>query len=156
MFLYILYRKRKVLLASVNQTNSEKIGNVFDTAIGALLCAISVMIYWYGSYTFTPIEYHMFTLPIFTTGLTLLLFNRHTLRHLVVPILFLFFLTPPPTEIFTGQAQHFLFISAIIANGITNLVGIATTFSDSQYGSTMIAMVTPSGESLSFSVEIAC
>ncbi|MCW4024123.1 MAG: exosortase/archaeosortase family protein [Candidatus Bathyarchaeota archaeon] len=156
MFLYILYRKRKVLLASVNQTHREGLGNIFDTAIGALLCATSVLIYWYGSYTFTPIEYHMFTLPIFTTGLTLLFFNRHTLRHLVVPILFLFFLTPPPTEILYGAGSALSVVSAIVANGVTNLVGIATNFSASQYGSPLISMVTPSGESLTFSVDIAC
>jgi exosortase len=156
LFLYILYRKRKVLSASLNQKHREASGPAVDTAIGALLCAISVLIYWYGSYTFTPIEYHMVTLPIFATGLTLLLFNRHTLRHLAVPILFLFFLTPPPTEILYGAGSALSVLSAIIANGVTNLVGISTTFAASQYGSPIISMVTPAGETLTFSVDIAC
>jgi hypothetical protein len=44
MFLYILYRKRKVLLSSVNPTTREFLGNTFDTAIGALLSATSILI----------------------------------------------------------------------------------------------------------------
>jgi exosortase len=155
MFAYILYRKRKVLIAAVNQKTKDTLNN-FDVAIGVLLCAIAVLVYWYGSYNFTPIEFHMFTLPIFATGLILILFNRHNLRHLAVPILFLFFLVPPPTEILYSAGSALSVLSAKVANGITNLVGISTVFSANQYGSPMISMTRPDMSTSSFSVDIAC
>jgi exosortase len=155
MFAYILFRKRRVLTAAINQNFRDTLNN-FDTAMGALLVAIAVLVYWYGSYNFTPIEIHMFTLPIFATGLILILFNRHNLRHLAVPILFLFFLMPPPTEILYSAGSALSVVSAMAANGITNLVGISTVFSANQYGSPMISMTRPDLTSSSFSVDIAC
>lgn len=43
-----------------------------------------MLLYWHGSYTFTPLEYHILTLPIFAAGLTLILFNPQTLRQVAL------------------------------------------------------------------------
>ncbi len=81
------------------QLSSSIFAKNFAVIVGILLCAIAVLAYWFGSYTFTPLEYHMLTLPILASGLILILFGSQTLKQLAFPIVFLFFLTPPPTEI---------------------------------------------------------
>jgi hypothetical protein len=102
LFGYLLYRKRAMVNAALKQENktfSSTFSKYFVLSAGILLCATAILAYWSGSYTFTPLEYHMLTLPIMVAGLTLIMFNGQTLRHLAFPIAFLFFLTPPPTEI---------------------------------------------------------
>jgi len=81
-FAYLLYRKRKMINASFQhpQTNGNGLQRNFSTISGILLFAISVFTYWYGSYTFTPLEYHMITLPFLLTGLILILFDLQTLK----------------------------------------------------------------------------
>ncbi len=84
------------LQSHVNQVVG--LGNIL-ALLQISLCAVAILVYWYGSYTFIPLEYHMFTLPFLTAGLTLLLFNFQTLKQLLFPIAFLTFLAPPPVEI---------------------------------------------------------
>jgi hypothetical protein len=91
---YLIYRKRKVLGSLIGDIfDDQPLGkNRLPTISGALLCAAAVFLYFYGAITFTPLEYHLLTLPIFTAGLILLFFNPATLRQLAFPVLFLFFL----------------------------------------------------------------
>ena len=94
---YLLYRKRKMLrtvMPNENGNHSKKLRRL-STLAGVLLFAIAILLYWYGSYTFTPLEFHMITLPVLVASLILVLFNVNTLRQLAFPILFLFFLAPP-------------------------------------------------------------
>jgi hypothetical protein len=67
---------------------------------GALLLLTAVLLYWNGSYTPISLEYHLVALPLFSAGLILFLFNSQTLRIMAVPISFLFFLVPPPSDVF--------------------------------------------------------
>jgi hypothetical protein len=57
---YLLYRKRKMISAAAPQKESVTVGITqhFQTLIGILLTSTAVIVYWYGSYTFTPLEYH--------------------------------------------------------------------------------------------------
>ncbi len=120
-----------------------------------MLCVTAVLAYWSGSYTFTPIEYHMLTLPVLVAGLTLILFNGQTLKQLAFPIAFLFFLTPPPIEILYSVGSTLSDLSAHTSNGIANLLGIASTIS-AQYGSPIITITRADQTIMNFSIDVAC
>ena len=158
LFGYLLYRKRKMVGASLKLTNhnvSSVITKNFTPIVGVLLCATAILAYWFGSYTFTPIEYHMLTLPVLSAGLILILFNWQTLKQLAFPILFLFFLTPPPTEILYSVGSTLSDLSAHVSNGIANFFGIASTIS-AQYGSPIITITRADQTIMNFSIDVAC
>jgi len=156
LFAYLIYRKRKMLRAvAPNQGKNPSSPRYLATLSGVLLCATAIILYWYGSYTFTPLEYHILTLPLFAAGLTLILFNPQTLRQLAFPIAFLFFLTPPPTEIIYGLGSTLSVISSEASNAIINLLGIHSTISG-ELGTPTITLTRPDGTPLSFNVSIAC
>ncbi|XES78250.1 MAG: exosortase/archaeosortase family protein [Candidatus Bathyarchaeia archaeon] len=157
LFAYLLIRKRKMINASlkshVNQAGG--IGQYLSPLAGISLCAVAILVYWYGSYTFIPLEYHMFTLPFLTAGLTLLLFNFQTLKQLLFPIAFLTFLAPPPVEILYGVGSALANISASASNALANLFGLGTTLS-TNYGSPIITLTRPDNSVIQFSVDVAC
>jgi exosortase/archaeosortase family protein len=158
LFGYLLYRKRRMAIATLTQTQQsspQTIAKHFSTITGAFLCAAAVLVYWFGSYTFTPIEYHMLTLPVFVAGLILVLFNAQTLKHLAFPVAFLFFLTPPPTEILYSVGSTLSDLSAHASNALANVFGIASTIS-AQYGSPIITITRPDQTLMNFSVDVAC
>jgi exosortase len=158
LFGYLVYRKRKMVSATLTQskqTFSSAFAKNFTPIVGVLLCTTAVLVYWFGSYTFTPIEYHMLTLPVLTAGLILILFNTQTLKQLLFPIIFLFFLTPPPTEILYSVGSTLSDLSAHASNAIANLFGIASTIS-AQYGSPIITITRPDQTIMNFSVDVAC
>ena len=127
----------------------------FTLFIGILLFAIAVLVYWFGSYTFTPLEYHMLTLPILTSGIILILFNGQTLKQLAFPIVFLFFLTPPPSDILYSVGSTLSDLSAYASNALANTFGMASTIT-AQYGSPIITLVRPDHTIMNFSLDVAC
>ena len=154
---YFLYRKRKMLTAVIpieNGTHKKKL-KIISTTAGLLMFATAVLFYWYGSYTFTPIEYHMVALPILTAALTILLFNIETLRQLAFPIIFLFFLTPPPSEILYAIGGMLSTLSSQAASVIATTIGIPSTLI-TEYGNPVIAIIRPDGAQLQFTVDVAC
>ena len=158
LFGYLLYRKRKMVSASLKQDSpniSSALAKNLTAIVGVLLCATAILAYWFGSYTFTPIEYHMLTLPVLTAGLILILFNGQTLKQLIFPIAFLLFLTPPPTEILYSVGSTLSDLSAHASNAIANVFGIASTIS-AQYGSPIITITRANETILNFSVDVAC
>ncbi len=158
LFGYLLYRKRKMVSATLNsgtQTVSSVLAKNFTVIVGILLCATAVLAYWFGSYTFTPIEYHMFTLPVLTSGLILILFNIQTLKQLAFPVAFLFFLMPPPTEILYSVGSTLSDLSAHASNAIANIFGISSIIS-AQYGSPIITITRPDQTIMNFSIDVAC
>jgi exosortase len=153
---YLVYRKRKMLRAAApTQSRSTATPRYLATLSGILLCATAIVLYWYGSYTFTPLEYHVLTLPVFTAGLTLILFNPQTLRQLAFPIAFLFFLTPPPLEVTYGLGATLSVISSEASTAIVNLFGIPATLTG-EYGTPTIMLTRPDNTTMSFAVDIAC
>ncbi len=159
LFGYLLYRKRKMVSATLSQNNPNTASNSFTKnftpIVGVLLCTTAILAYWFGSYTFTPIEYHMLTLPVLASGLILILFNGQTLKQLIFPIVFLFFLTPPPTEILYSVGSTLSDLSAHASNGLANVFGIASTIS-AQYGSPIITITRADQTIMNFSVDVAC
>jgi exosortase/archaeosortase family protein len=158
LFIYFLYRKRKMLRATIptqlpTETNNTKHLATFS---GILLCATAVILYWYGSYTFAPLEYHMLTLPIFTAGLVLTLLNPQTLRQLLFPVAFLVFLAPPPVEILRALGSTLSVISSEASNAIVNVLGVHSTISAIS-GLPAITVTQANGTSLPpFLVDISC
>ena len=83
---YLVYRKRKTLraVASLDKSNETTKVHHLPIAIGSLLAATAILLYWYGSFTFTPVEYHMLALPVFLAGLILIFFNTQTLKQAIL------------------------------------------------------------------------
>jgi exosortase len=155
---YLIYRKRKMLTAAITDTTSEnqpEHTRYYSLLSGTLLCITAILVYWTGSYTFTPIEYHLFTLPIFTAGLTLILFNAQTLRQALFPIIFLIFLTPPPNEIFYNLGSALSVYSSEASTTLTRLIGIPATLTG-EYGTPTILITRPDLSSMNFTVDVAC
>jgi len=157
LFIYLIYRKRKMLRKVIPLENKEqpKKTRHLPTIMGILISTTAILLYWQGSYTFTPLQYHMLTLPIFTVGLTLILFNTQTLRQLAFPIAFLILLTPPPSQILYTLGSTLSVISSKVSYAIISALGIPATLI-SEYGNPIIQITTQSQKTLSFAVDIAC
>ena len=154
---YLVYRKRKMIRAVIPVENLDQPKKIrrLPTIIGILLSITAMLIYGYGSYTFTPLEFHMFALPIFASGLTLILFNKQTLRQLAFPIAFLILLTPPPSEILYTLGSTLSVIGSEVSYNIIRLSGIPANLA-SEYGNPAIQIMRPNGATLSFAIDIAC
>lgn len=123
--------------------------------VGILLCSTAVMLYWYGSYTFTPLEYHILTLPIFVAGLVLMIFNPQTLRELIFPIIFLAFLIHPPSEILYSFGSSLSMLGSQASSMVVSALGVPSTIKN-QYGNPTIIVTRPDNSVLGFSLDIAC
>jgi len=154
---YIVYRKRDLVKATFALEKLQKHSRspFLDEVVGLALCLSAFLLYWYGSYTFYPLEYHLASLPLFVTGVVLILFNLKTLTVIIFPILFLLFLMPLPSGI-TYTA------GALIANFNTQAsYTMLKTFGlpvvlQAKYGSPTITINTPSGEPILFAVDLPC
>ncbi len=154
---YLIYRKRKMLRAVIPLENLDLPEEIRHLPIiaGITLSTTAILLYWYGSYTFTPLEYHMFALPIFAAGLLLVLFNTQTVRQLAFPIAFLTLLVPPPSEILYTLGSSLSVISSEASHIIISSLGIPSVLT-SEYGNPIIQITRPGGATLSFAVDIAC
>ncbi|MHA1711246.1 MAG: exosortase/archaeosortase family protein [Candidatus Freyarchaeota archaeon] len=155
LFTYLIYRKRKMLKAVIPfKVPARKMHHAHEI-IGAMLCLLAFLLYWHGSYTFHPLEYHMMSLPLFVAGLILILFNTQTLRVLVFPIAFLLFLIPPPIEIIYTLAANLSVISSEAAYIILKAIGLPVTLA-AQYQTPIIILTRLDGASLTFAIDMAC
>ncbi len=157
LFCYLIYRKRKILRAvmPLGSRNQPKVTKHVSTAVGILLSATAILLYWYGSYTFIPLEYHILAIPVFMAGLILVLFNPQTLRQLAFPVAFLTLLMPPPNAVLYGVGATLSVISAENSNLILNALGVNSTIS-SEYGNPVIHITRSNGTTIPFMVDIAC
>src|SRR3972149_4958850 len=64
---FLFYLKKDAVKATLTLNKHGKKSNTrfASEVMGIALCIVAFLIYWYGSYTFTPLEYHMASLPIF-------------------------------------------------------------------------------------------
>jgi len=155
---YLLYRKRKMLRAVISfETSTTKRKSTFpnEEVIGALLCVTAFLLYWNGSYTFHPLEYHILTLPIFIAGCILIMFNAKTLKVLAFPIAFLLLLIPPPLEIVYAAGASLSIISSEAAYAILKATGLSVTLI-AQYETPIITLIKPDSAPLPFAIDIAC
>lgn len=156
-FAYFLFRKRKMLRTAASAEPSTQSCGMrgFSEVAGLLLLTASVVLYWYGSYTFTPLEYHVLTLPLFTAGLVLALFNVQTLREMVFPIVFLVLLIPPPSTILYGTGSALSVMAAEVSNALVAALGIPSRIS-SQSGNPTIIITRPDATTMGFTLDVAC
>jgi exosortase len=157
LFAYLVYRKRKMLrtVIPLESQGQPRIMRYSGTMAGVLLSSTAILLYWYGSHTFTPLEYHMLTLPIFAAGLTLILFNTQAVRQLAFALVFLVLLTPPPSEILNNVGSALSVMSSEASTAFVRLLGMPSTLT-SQYGNPVIQVTRPGGETMNFAVGIAC
>jgi exosortase len=144
----------KAVITTENQHQPKDIKHI-PTIVGIVLSSTAILLYWYGSYTFTPLEYHMLTLPIFTAGLTLIFFNLQTLRQMAFPITFLLFLTPPPIEFLYTLGSTLSIMSSEVSYTIVSSLGIPSLLTN-EYDNPVIQITRPNGATVSFTVDIAC
>jgi len=157
LFSYLLYRKRKMLEAAISfeTTHQPKNTKTLATLSGILLCTTATILYWHGSYTFTPLEYHMGSLFLFVTGLILIIFDTKTLKVLAFPIAFLLLLTPPPLQVVSQVGGILSTISSEAAYNVLKALGLPVTLAN-QYETPLIILNKPESPPFTFAIEISC
>ena len=153
----LLYWKRNMFKASISLDSMQKKSrNMFiDELIGVSLCLIAFLIYWYGSYTFHPLEYHLLSLPIFVSGIILVLFNLKALKAIIIPIALLIFLVPIPSEITYTLGGNMANFNTQASYTILKSLGVPATLNVT-YGSPTIMLTKPQGQPISFTVGLQC
>lgn len=153
---YLIYRKRKMVKAAIPFQSSKLFKKVpINEITGGLLFLASFLFYWYGSYTFTPLEYHILALPIYASACILILFNTQTLRQLLFPVAFLSLLIPPPEEFIYNLGALLSTISSELAYNLLKIFGFPAGLS-AEYGTPVISITQQDGTAISFAVDIAC
>ena len=156
LIVYLLYRKRNILAATVlDEGKSHGSTRYLPTFAGFLMCLTAFAIYVFGSQTFSPLQYHLISLPIFAAGLILVFFNTITLRQAIFPMVFLAFLIPPPVVFLNNVGSLLSVGSTEAANTIANLVGV-TSWISIESGIPAINLIRPDGQPLLLIVDIAC
>jgi exosortase len=153
---YLLYRKRHMLVAAVlHEDKTRESTRYLPTLAGFLLCLTAFTVYIFGSQTFSPLQYHLISLPIFAAGLTLILFNAIVLRQVIFPLVFLIFLTPPPVVFLNNLGSLLSVGSTGAANAIANFLGVQSWISI-ESGTPAINLIRPDNQPLLLVVDVAC
>lgn len=153
-FLFYLKKDSVKAALTVNKHGKKTSTRYVTEIMGVALCIVAFLIYWYGSYTFYPLEYHVISLPIFITGITLILLNFRSLRALIFPILFLLFLIPLPTTITSTAGGILANFNTQAAYTITKTF-LPVTLS-TNYGAPTLMLTTAGRQQVSFSVDLPC
>ena len=157
LLIYILYQKRDIVKASLSIEKLQgRLSLVsLNEIIGSALCLSGFLLYWYGSFTFYPLEHHIASLIIFVSGMTLILFNAKTFTAIIFPILFLIFLIPLPSNLTYSAGALLGNFNAQASYTILKTLGISVALSSS-YGPPTIMINNPSGHPLEFAIDLAC
>jgi len=149
---YLFYRKKDLVNASLALEKLQKRSKAkyVDEFVGLSLCLVAFMLYWYGSYTFYPLEYHLLSIPIFIAGVVLILFNLKTLKILFFPILFLLFLVPLPNEIMYTLGGALANFNTQASYMLLKIFGFPVTLSTSYGAPTINLGSTP------FTIDLPC
>jgi exosortase len=150
---YLIYRKRKILSA-ILQNRDETYFN-FNVAAGLGSLAVSVVLYMYGAVTSSPEDYHLISLEIFLGAAILLLFNRQTLKILLLPILLISAALPSAVEFGLSYWYQMAYLSAIPAAFVLKHLGLPVTSDLSNPLGPAIDITTSKGTSLPFVVSVA-
>jgi exosortase len=153
----LFYLKRDTVKASMNLEKYRRKDKTryLDEAIGLALCIISFLTYWYGSYTFYPLEYHLLSLPIFVAGITLILLNLKALTALILPILFLAFLVPLPADFMYTAGGALANVNTQASYALLKALGVPVALS-TDYGAPTLVLTTSAGQPASFTVDLPC
>jgi len=143
---YFFYRKRHSFLFQRENSKSHDL-------TGISLCLLALLIYVLGSYSFYTLQLHLFSLPFFFAGVTMLIFGAKVVRLLIFPIALLTFLSPFP-----------LFFMDAFGGGLMSSDGAIAAFLlkpfmplEITYQPVVIlSTVTTAGEPIKFSLTAAC
>jgi exosortase len=154
---FLFYLKKDVVKAAISSDKYSKrtTEKHVNEILGVVLCLVAFLVYWYGSQTFYPLEYHILSLPIFVAGVTLVLLNPRALLMLIFPILFLVFLIPVPVTFLAALGGGLANFNTQVSYVLLKTVGLPVTLSSS-YGSPTILLTSASGQPVNFAVDIAC
>ncbi|MEM1582446.1 MAG: exosortase/archaeosortase family protein [Candidatus Bathyarchaeia archaeon] len=154
---FLLYRRRDHLKASIELKKFQERSKlkITDELTGLSLCITALLIYWYGSKTFYPLEYHMLSLPIFISGVTSILFGLKALKNILPPFLFLLFLVPPPNEYMSVLGGNLADINSQVSYSFLKLLRLPVTLS-LYYGAPTITLSPYTKEQLLFTVDLPC
>lgn len=154
---YLVYRKRKMLraVASIEPSARARGEVLVREIVGAVLIFLAFVLYWHGSRTFYPLEYHMASLPLFVSGCIVMLFNIETLKVVAFPVAFLLFLIPPPVQALYSAGSTLSILNSYAAYNFLKAIGLPISL-ESQYGTPLIILKTPEGVPLTFAINIAC
>lgn len=150
---YLIYRKRKVLSAVLPLRDETRFNINLAAGFGALV--ICIVLYMYGALTSSPEDYHLISLQIFLGASFLLLFNRQTLKLLLVPILLISTALPSAIEFGLSYWYQMAYLSAAPAVFLLKHVGLPVTFDVSNPVGPSIELRTSNGDVLSFIVSVA-
>ncbi|MGQ9680876.1 MAG: exosortase/archaeosortase family protein [Candidatus Bathyarchaeia archaeon] len=153
---YICFRSRHCFKAFASDTLANPYTKkAVKDIIGILLCAFAYFLKWIGSYSFLPLEYHIASLPIFASGLILLIFNFNALRALLFPLAFLLFMIPPPVELAQQVGGILSYYSSQGAYNILKAINLPVTLFDIDENPIIFVKI-PSGEEYPFVIDLAC
>jgi len=150
---YALYRKRRMLQAVTPLENHKEIERT-ERIAGLSLCLSAFILYWHGSYTFYPVEYHLLSMPLFLAGAILLVFNWQTLRQLIFPLVLLLFLEPLPLQAANMIGFQMSALSSVAAYNLVKLFGLPVTLTTLQ--TPIIIIQTVQGIQLPLAIDVAC
>jgi len=154
---YLIHRKKELVKAYVafeKFQGKTALISLYDI-MGAAFCLSALLLYWLGSYTFHPLEYHVISLLIFVAGITLILFNVKTLKALIFPILFLAFLIPPPSDVTYAAGGLLASFTSQASYSLLRIVGLPVALS-TEYGPPTIVVNDPTAQSFGFAVDLPC
>jgi exosortase/archaeosortase family protein len=151
---YLIYRKRRVLAAVLPVRDDAATGGYQNLAAGISALAVSVIMYLYGSVTSSPENFHLISLEIFLAAAVLLLFNRQTLRILLVPIFLVTAALPAAISFGLSYWIYMSWLSAIPAFEFFKIIGLHATLGTSTVGPA-ITISSASGSAYTFVVGVA-
>lgn len=154
---FLFYLKRDIIKASLLLKNHHRRSAIdyIDDILGAIFVFAALLIYWYGSFTFYPLEYHIASLPVFITGIVLIVLDSRALGMLIFPILFIFFLVPIPTTALYAAGGTLANFNTQISYNVLKTAGMPLTLS-STYGAPTIQLMDATGQPMDFSVDVPC
>ena len=154
---FLFYLKRDFVKATVtlNHSKNQPDRRYFNEIIGVSMFALSFLIYWYGSKTLYPLEFHLFSLPIFIIGIIFILLNPQALKKLIFPIVFLFFIIPLPTAFTNVVGGYLANFNTQASYTIMHTLGLPVTLTSS-YGAPAILVSTAAGQIAGFAVDVSC
>ena len=154
---FLIYRKRRLVKASLAmealRSREERIS--LSEITGVALCISAFLLYWYGSYTFYPLEYHIASLLVFIIGMARMLLDTGTLRAIIFPILLLIFLIPLPFSIIFAAGGALGNLNTQASYELLRMTGVPVALS-SEFGPPTIEIHDPPALPIQFGVDIPC
>jgi len=157
---FLIYRKRKFVKASLSRARMEALRSrkeriSLSEVTGIALCIFAFLLYWYGSYTFYPLEYHIVSLLIFIIGTARMLLDTGTLKAIIFPILLLIFLIPLPFSVIFAAGGTLGNINTQASYELLRMTGAPVALS-SEFGPPTIEIHNPPALPIRFGVDIPC